>query len=188
MHPTPNTALLTYDAAKELLSGTIGSAPQFHMKAYSGGSRGHVDVGARVAARYLHKQASNLSSHLANTPTIKDNHGHYKQRGGTLPAGHYTCQYWANHADFHECIQLKRQADAKAIYSPFSPHPIAHGRGDDFFIHGRGSKGSDGCIVPADPAERIRLNHAVKNFPGKVVLLVKHVSYQLPAELEGQMA
>ncbi len=179
---------MTYDAAQELLTGTVGTAHPFHIKAYSGGSRGHSAVGARVATQYLHNQASALSSHLANTRTVKDAHGHYKQRGGTLPAGHYSCHYVAHHPDYHECIQLSRQGDAKAIHSPFSPHAIPHGRADDFFIHGRGAKGSDGCIVPANHGERIRLNHAVKNFVGVVVLVVKNVAYQLPAELEGQLA
>jgi|GEM_PF-2864625 len=189
MQPATQTAELVYDAALEVLSGTIGKQPPFHMKAYSGGSRGHkAGVDAKLAAQYLYNQAPNLSSHLATTREIKDAHGNYKQRGGTLPPGHYSCHYIANHHLFKECIQLTRSADARAIRSPFSPLPIPHGRGDDFFIHGSGPKGSDGCIVPENNAERHRLNQAVKQFAGKVVLLVKNVSYQLPAELEGQFA
>lgn len=180
------TAQLVYDAAQELLSGIIGNDPPFIMKAYSGGSRGHkAGVSAKLSARYLHDQAATLSSHFANT--IED-HGRYKQRGGTLPAGHYSCHYVACHHAFGDCIQLLRATDARAIHSQFSPHPIPHFRHDDFFIHGSGPKGSDGCIVPANDRERRRLNRAIKDFPGKVVLLVKNVAYQLPAELEGQFA
>jgi hypothetical protein len=187
-HKATPIAQLDYDAARELLSGTIGSE-HFHMMAYSGGSRGHkAGVKPKLASQYLHGQAGTLSSHLATTPEIKDAHGNYVQRGGTLPPGHYRCHYVAHHKTFHECIQLLRSADALAIHSPFSPHPIPHGRGNDFFIHGAGPKGSDGCIVPANEAERRRLNLAVKHFPGRVVLLVKNVSYMLPAELEGQIA
>ncbi len=182
------TAQLVYDAVQELLSGIIGKEPHFYMKAYSGGSRGHkAGVSAKLASNYLYDQATTLSSHLANTPTIEDR-GHYKQRGGTLPAGHYSCYYIAHHHIFGECIQLLMATDARSIHSPFSPHPIPDYRHDDFFIHGSGPKGSDGCIVPAHDLERQRLNRAVKDFPGRVVLLVKNVVYQLPAELDGQFA
>jgi hypothetical protein len=184
-HNTVHTGTLVYDAAAELLSGKIGHHT-FHMRAFSGGSRGHAHVNASTAKKYLHHQAGNLSSHFANTPEISKG-GHYKQRGGTLPAGHYTCEYMANHKTFHECIRLHRGADATAIHSPFSPFPIPHHRGDDFFIHGHGPKGSDGCIVPEYDGERRRLNQAVHHFAGKVILEVKNVSYLLPAELEGQI-
>jgi hypothetical protein len=180
------TAQLIYDAARELLTGTIGIEPPFHLIAYSGGSRGHAKVGRHAADKYLHSQSDTLNSHLANTRTRTGSDGTYTQRGGTIPPGHYLCNYVAHHPTFGECIQLRRTADALAIQSPFSPWPIPHGRGDDFFIHGSGPKGSDGCLVPANRDERLRLNKAVKNFPGRVVLRVINVSYQLPAELEGQ--
>jgi hypothetical protein len=190
-HSVVPVAQLVYDAAAEILSGTIGQQPRFFMKAYSGGSRGHIPgVDPKLAAQYLHNSANRLSSHFANTAEVTDAHGNYKQRGGTLPAGHYRCHYLAHHPPFGECIWLHRLADAMAIHSPFSPYPFPHGRTDSFYIHGHGAKGSDGCIVPESHAERLRLNHAVKEFSvsGRVVLLVKNVSYILPAELEGRMA
>jgi hypothetical protein len=183
----PKIAHLTYDAAQELLSGSVGGERPFCVKAYSGGSRGHQRVNAKRGALYMHNQASTLSSHFANTPEVKIG-GRYRQRGGTLPAGHYSCHYLAHHHSFGECIELRRLADAKAVHSPFSPYPIPHHRGDDFFIHGSGPKGSDGCIVPEIDLERRRLNRALKEFRGHVILLVKNVAYQLPAELEGQLA
>ena len=185
--PNPS-AQLVYDAARQLLSGSIPPNPWFHMLAYSGGSRGHKPVSPALAAKYLHNQAATLSSHFANTPTREDSKGRYLQRGGTLPAGHYRCEYIAYHPSFGERVRPHTMADAKAIHSPFSPHPIPHFRNDDFFIHGSGPKGSDGCIVPANESERHRLNRAVKEFPGTVILEVKNVSYLLPAELEGQLA
>jgi len=185
--PAAQKAELTYDAILEMLHGTIGTQ-SFQLKAYSGGSRGHKQVTPKLAADYLHNQAGKLSSRLATTAEVKDRAGHYRQRGGTLPAGHYSCHYMAHHKTFHECIQLLRRADARAIISPFSPHPIPHGRGNDFFIHGSGPKGSDGCIVPANEAQRLRLNQAVRKFEGTVVLHVKNVPYLLPAELEHQIA
>jgi hypothetical protein len=181
-------AQLEYNAAREVLTGKIGQTP-IHMIAYSGGSRGHkAGVGAKLAKEYLHGQASSIFSHLATTREIKSKSGDYTQRGGTLPPGHYTCIYVERHRTFGECIQLLRTADAVAIHSPFSPRPIPHGRGNDFFIHGSGPKGSDGCIVPANNIERRVLNHAIKTFDGKVILVVTHVSYMLPAELGGQLA
>ena len=182
------SAELVYDAAQELLSGIIGR-DHFVVRAYSGGSRGHQAVTPHLAAKYLHREAGTLSSRLATTPQLEDTRGRYIQRGGTLPPGHYDCKYMADHPKFHGgCIRLSRQADAKAIRSPFSPHPIPHGRKDDFFIHGSAEKGSDGCIVLTNHAVRHQLNQAVKRFQGKVVLYVKNVSYLLPAELGGQIA
>src|SRR5262249_43453137 len=158
------TAELIYNAALEILSGTVGRE-HFHMIAYSGGSRGHkAGVKPEVAAKYHHSEATMLSSRLVNTAEIKDSNGNYKRRGGTLPAGHYSCRYVAHHPHFGECIQLFRSRDARAIHSPFYPHPIPHGRGTDFFIHGSGPKGSDGCIVPTNEAARHRLNKAIKEF------------------------
>ena len=183
-----HSATLVYDAANETLSGVIGHE-HFRLTAYSGGSRGHkTGVKTELAKKYLYKQAADLSTRLATTREITDAQGNYKQRGGTLPPGHYLCLYVAHHHTFHECIQLLRAADATAIHSPFSSHPIPHGRGNDFFIHGSGPKGSDGCIVPAIDAERYRLNRAVKQYKGNVILQVKNVSYMLPAELENQTA
>jgi len=183
-----SVANLTYDAVSEVLSGNIGRY-SFRMTAYSGGSRGHrAGVKSALADKYLHNQADTLSSRLATTSEVKDSQGRYKRRGGTLPPGHYVCHYLAHHHAFGECIRLLRSADARAISTPFYPHPILHGRENDFFIHGSGPKGSDGCIVPAIRAERFRLNKAVKQFAGSVILEVKNVSYQLPPELEHQIA
>jgi hypothetical protein len=179
---------LVYDAALDLLTGAVGHE-HFRMVAYSGGSRGHrAGVQPELAKKYLHNQAATLPSRLATTTEVKDARGDYKQRGGTLPPGHYSCLYVSHHHTFGECIRLLRAGDARSIHSPFSPHPIPHERGNDFFIHGSGPKGSDGCIVPSIEAERRRLNHAVKQFQGKVMLHVKNVSYVLPAELGDQIA
>ena len=181
-------ARLEYNAAAERLSGTIGTEI-FNFIAYSGGSRGHqANVTAQQATTYLHNQAGTLKSRLATTPEITDKSGKYVQRGGTLPPGHYRCEYKANYPGFGECIRLHRLSDALAIHSPFASMPIPHGRTDGFFIHGSGPKGSDGCIVPANHAERLRLNKAVKDFAGSVILQVTHASYTLPAEIGGAFA
>jgi hypothetical protein len=159
-------AELTYDAPSQMLSGSIG-ALRFHMKAYSGGGRGSVNP--------KHWDRS-LTSYLANTKKMGS------QRGGTLPAGHYLCHHLTNHPTFHDCVWLERCADATVISSPFSAHPIPHYRDNDFFIHGRGELGSDGCIVPENMALRLALNRAIKQFAGKVYVRVRGTAYALPAE------
>lgn len=187
----PQIALLTYDAAVEWLSGTINSnEPPFEMKAYSGGSRGHLKRHKSDASDYLYAEAATIRSHFATTKEVKDRRGHYLQRGGTLPPGHYDCKYLKSYESFGECIRLVPQSDARRILiSPalalkFHKTSFYPERGG-FYIHGNGPKGSDGCIVPDSPAERRRLNKAVRDFQGEVVLFVKNVSFELPPEVGG---
>ena len=165
-HSHGNASVLTYDAPTEILSGTIGHQ-HFYLRAYSGGGRGSV---------HPEQWDNSLRSHLANTKESAST------RGGTLPAGWYRCEYVQHHRKYGECVQLHRTASSAAIFSPFSAHPIAHGRGDDFFIHGRGEHGSDGCIVPELKGQRLRINHAVKTCPGTVYVQVVGTAYMLPAE------
>jgi hypothetical protein len=125
----------------EILSGSVGR-DTLRMTAYSGGSRGHqTAVKPTLADKYLHNQGDILSSRLATTSEAKDGQGRYKRRGGTVPPGHYACHYLAHHHTYGECIRLLRSADAKAIATAFYPHPMLHGRADDFFIHGSGAEG-----------------------------------------------
>jgi hypothetical protein len=169
-------ARLTFDASREQLTGAI--APHhFHLHAVSGGGRGSTVQGVA---------SNSLTSHLANTRTIKQ-HGQYVQRGGTLPPGAYRCEYLAQHPHFGECVRLHALQSAMAIHSPFASMPIFHGR-DSFYIHGRGKHGSDGCIVVLHRSDRIRLNGAIRDFEGAVVLKVVHVAYMLPAENFGGSA
>jgi hypothetical protein len=82
--------------------------------------------------------------------------------GEPLPSGHYECRYIAHHRRLFECIQLVRMGA--------SAFPVAHAPGKGFFIHAPGFDGSDGSIVPVNNAERLRLNAAVKEFRGLVML------------------
>jgi hypothetical protein len=182
-------AELTYDAEAERLSGTIGEK-KFDIHAFSGGSRGHRDVKnaakqARNATLYRYSEAKSMFSRFANTPTIGEGtkKDPYKQRGGTLPPGHYSCTYMENHKPFGECIYLNRDADTR-IHYPTSSGVSLDNRGNDFYIHGSGPKGSDGCIVITDEKQRRHLNKAIKEFSeaGHVILRVIHVGYLLPAE------
>jgi hypothetical protein len=185
---TSTIGKLVYDAATELLTGRIGNH-HFHDAALSGGARGHKqNVSAAKAARYLHANALNDSyGRLATTREVYDKQTDtYKQRGGSIPPGHYRCVYVANHPSFEECIRLDPSADAHYIYSPFSRAPIPHRRAG-FYIHGHGPKGSDGCIVLVNESRRKALNSAVKGFVGHVQIEVVQVSYELPAERESSM-
>jgi hypothetical protein len=161
-------AHFTFDAPSERLTGMIGT-DHFHLHAVSGGGRG----------RTVGVASDTVESHLATTQLIK--HGPRAHRGGTLPPGTYRCQYLANHHHFHECVRLHALPSATAIHSPFATMPIVHGRGG-FYIHGRGRHGSDGCIVPLLHGERVRLNHAIRDYAGPVLLRVTNVPYTLPAE------
>lgn len=161
---------LTYDITKELLYGTVGK-DKFHLRAFSGGGRGKA-VSAAAGE-------NTLMSRLSTTVADKK----HSIRGGPLPPGDYICEHIAHHSKFHECIHLKGTESSRAILSPLARLPIWHGRpkDGDFYIHGRGREGSDGCIVPEIPAERKKLNDAIKQNPG-TVLSVINASYMLPAE------
>jgi len=137
--PMSRLASLTYDAAAERLSGHIpgvGMNGCIDVKAYSGGSRGHSKVKPETAKILRHFEAQSFNSRYANTRTIGEgtDKDPYKQRGGTLPAGHYSCKYHANHPIFHECIRLTRHADTHIRYLTMSGAKLDN-RGDDFFIH-----------------------------------------------------
>jgi hypothetical protein len=171
MSQTTNVAELTYDAVSRCLSGAIGTA-SFSMLAESGGGRGRTKGVADTSPM----------SHLATTKQhIGADPKHPVRRGGTLPPGKYTCVYVGDHPKFHECIRLNMHSKTRVIRSPFASQPIVHHR-DHFYIHGRGALGSDGCLVPLDIPERLRLTHAIKNFKGTVILTVTGVGYLLPAE------
>lgn len=178
-----HVARLTYNAASEMLTGAIGKE-HFNEVAHSGGGRGHkANVSTEKSTRYLHNSPVQESlGRLATTREIYDKKTDtYRQRGGTIPPGHYKCRYMAKHPTFGECVYLEPLEDARAIRSPFASVPIIHHRGG-FFIHGHGPKGSDGCLVLAHESRRKALNRAIQNFGGSVILEVTHASYMLPAE------
>ncbi|MBS0448834.1 MAG: hypothetical protein JSR59_23165 [Proteobacteria bacterium] len=171
--PAAASAHLTYDGATGWLIGD-GALARFRLRAESGGGRGSVHPSV---------WQTSLTSREATTPEIKNAKGLRIQRGGPLPPGEYVCRYVKHHPRFHECIQLLAgRHNIHAIASPLASHPIPHHRNNDFFIHGRGDLGSDGCIVPLIPRERMALTHAIRDFAGAVLLTVRNVAYRLPAE------
>lgn len=171
LHLLARQSTINYDVSAAALFGRIGGW-EFRADAASGGGRGSTN-------KKVPQQT--LKSHLATTRTIKTGAHQYQQRGGPLPPGLYLCRYLQAHTTFGECLRLEMSEGAREIRTPFASAPIAHGR-DGFYIHGRGEMGSDGCIVPMDPAFRRKLNHAVRDFDGQVWLHVTAASYLLPAE------
>jgi len=163
---------LTYDISKELLYGTVGNH-KFQTRAYSGGGRGKQEGHG--------PGESSLVSRLSTTIEDRSKGIH----GGPLPHGVYICEYVAHHVKYHECVHLKTTDSSRVINSRFAGTPIWHGRlkDGDFYIHGRGKEGSDGCVVPAVPAERVRLSKAIKDDPA-TTLTVINASYALPAEAD----
>ncbi len=85
--------------------------------------------------------------------------------GGPLPPGRYRLVHREKHKTFGECIFLN------PLVIDEIPGITEYRRRDGFFIHGRGDRGSDGCIVPYVPEERKRLNRAVAD-GGDVTLTV----------------
>jgi hypothetical protein len=115
---------LTYNIIEALLTGNVDGV-QFNARANSGG-RGGSKLGG--VQQYF----------LANNPFstgVKLREGKPASVGGTLPMGRYTLRL---HESRKNWIRLIPAAGNQM-----------HGR-SGFAIHGRGVRGSDGCIVPTD--------------------------------------
>jgi hypothetical protein len=161
--------ILSYSIARELLEGEVGN-DRFVMRAVSGGGRGRKGGGAEhnwVSYNVFRKEKDGPAGHT---------------HGGPLPPGIYICKYVANHATFHECIYL--QPTITAMFEVDARANVHFYNRDQFYIHGHGPHGSDGCIVPAMNSERIRLNKAIKNADGAVMLKVSELGMPLPAARE----
>lgn len=158
--------ILTYSIATELLRGTITNQ-EFIIHTLSGGRRGSTTPGAPQ-----HTPASYDS--FRQTRHDKGVHG------GPLPPGIYICRYVANHHKFHECIFLDRTLTAMLRVDSDARIRI-YPRDNDFFIHGAGPHGSDGCLVPSDEPARVRLNRAVRDCNQTVMLEVVDPGFPLPA-------
>lgn len=87
--------------------------------------------------------------------------------GGPLPPGTYEMQHQESHGTFGECIYL-RPVQIQELILGITEYKKRSG----FFIHGRGDRGSDGCIVPYIPSQRTQLNHALKQHGAHVSLQV----------------
>lgn len=121
---------LTYNISEQVLSGTIDGE---HIVAHAGS-------GGRAGT----KSKDGLNWWLANNPLathvqLPANHSH---PGGPLPMGVYRVVSHEKHKNWLRLI-------------PLDPSRM-HGR-SGMAIHGRGPRGSDGCIVPTDFSIVVRL-------------------------------
>lgn len=112
---------LVYNILEALLFGSVDGV-SINARAVSGGRAGSKTAGA-------------VNPLLANNPYLTSVKLAGGGSGGTLPMGEYEL---ATHEHKPNWIRLK----------PIGGQSM-HGR-DGFAIHGRGKRGSDGCIVPAD--------------------------------------
>ena len=116
---------LTYNIVEMTLTGNI-DGHHFNARAYSGGRAGA-------------KQSNVVHPMLANNPfltSVRKIKKGDQTIGGSLPLGLY---------------ELKIHENKKQKFIRLNPiqGTNLHGRGG-FLIHGRGPRGSDGCIVPQD--------------------------------------
>jgi len=134
---------LLYLIADQLLAGEVEGA-RFQMRAVSGGRAGTKIEGAE-------------NTGLANNPYLSWVKKGPNPIGGPLPCGSYTLRLRASRANWIDLV-------------PENPH-LMWSR-DGFAIHGRGPRGSDGCIVPMAPGELVRLVAAVSKAKSPVTLTV----------------
>jgi hypothetical protein len=155
-------AMLIYDIQSELLHGDVGGR-QFRVHAVSGGGRGSK---LKPEGDELMRSWSFWTKEIAA-------HGREKRvRGGVIPPGVYTCRYVQHHPTFHECIYLEQTVTSLLASDPVSPTGVRlHGR-DGFYIHASGPKGSDGCIVVPDEAQRRCLNQVIRDHNGTALRVV----------------
>lgn len=150
--------MLTYDIQSQRLSGTVGNQ-RFDMVAVSGGGRG---------SKIRPEGQETLRSWSVGTKEDATR----GDRGGPIPPGFYICRHLQNHPPFGECIFLEQTLTSLLVLTPGSPLGVEVQQRDGFYVHGRGPKGSDGCIVPLVETERQRLNHAVAANPGTPLRVV----------------
>lgn len=147
--------MLTYDIQSELLYGEVGDQ-RFHVHAVSGGGRGSKlkPEGDELLRSWSFQTKENEAKGI---------------RGGIIPPGFYICHYLHNYEHFHECIYLEQTLTSLLAPDPGSSIGVSwvnrggHLGEGAFLIHASGPKGSDGCIVIPNNAERLRLNQAIRH-------------------------
>ncbi len=111
---------LTYNILECLLTGEIDGT-RIHASAVSGGRAGSKTQGA-------------VNPLLANNPYLTQVKLSGSTPGGTLPQGEYRLQTHEKKESWIRLVPLSGNMKGRA----------------GFAIHGRGKRGSDGCIVPMD--------------------------------------
>jgi hypothetical protein len=136
--------VLTYDVANEWLSGKIGNQ-EISLRACSGGGR----------ASKVHPGGKPGQLGLASWNTQRKQNDARGIRGGPLPVGMYMVQKPAHHPDLKLSAYLQQTLTSMLYENPAAPTGVAVTKRDGFYIHGRGPKGSDGCIVPMEKFDEL---------------------------------
>ena len=123
-----NKADLIFNITEGSLTGSL-DGEYFNSRACSGGRGGSKEKNAEI---YFLK--NNPFSATVKGPDDLKKHPKDARVGGTLPLGFYS---------------LHTHSKKDLIRVNPLPGTGTHGR-NAFLIHGRGRRGSDGCIVPAD--------------------------------------
>lgn len=151
--------VLRYSIMDETLYGSVGGA-SFSMRAFSGGGRGSTSGLERADLRHW--------SSRKQAPVKFD----VEERGGPLPVGLYLARYYGIHEHLGRCAALD-QTILSLLQADFeSPTGLSVTPRSGFYIHGRGPKGSDGCIVPAVKVDLKALLDAIQAASGPVLLIV----------------
>ena len=124
---------LVYNVVEELLTGEI-DGKRINARSVSGGRAGS-------------KKAGVVNMFLANNPFSTGVKKTAKNPGGTIPLAKFLLR---THESRSNWIRLVPMGDQNL-----------HGR-DGFAIHGRGQRGSDGCIVPSDFHNVLLIHSLVK--------------------------
>jgi hypothetical protein len=144
-------ANLTYYIFEGVLAGTVNGR-FIHIFTYSGGGSGY-NPAHRKATNFLRdSQATNNPYRTGQLTNEARN-----IRGGPIPPGKYIIKKPSN-----------RDGSKAARLEPINPVTFFKrtGRDGGFLIHGRGPKGSDGCLVPVDPSEFQRLMDGLEKDDG----------------------
>ena len=131
--------MLTYDITNERLYGELGGR-KIALWARSGGGR----------ASKAHPAGEAGQMGLASWDTQRKEDSAKGIRGGPLPPGFYLVEKPASHPSLGKAAYLI-QTPSSLLYANYSSASgLSVTDRDGFYIHGRGPKGSDGCIVPME--------------------------------------
>ena len=151
--------ILKYSIMDEILYGTI-DGESFSMRAFSGGGRGS------TSGMELY-DLKHWSSRKKAPPIFNKD-----ERGGPLPIGFYLVEYYGVHEHLGRCASLGQTLLSLLQTDYSSPIGLSVTDRSGFYIHGRGPKGSDGCIVPANKVDLKNLLDAIESASTTVVLIV----------------
>ena len=129
----PGATDLVYNVVEQLLTGEI-DGKRINAHSVSGGRAGS-------------KRAGVVNGFLANNPFATGVKKSAANPGGTIPLASFELRVHESRANWIRLVPLRGQN--------------LHGR-DGFAIHGRGQRGSDGCIVPSDFHNVLLLHSLVK--------------------------